>query len=115
MLTRTRLFAARLACLLIVAAAGVRGAAPLVDGLLHHRGAAQEAAGIHLDRPGGCDSHAEHCAVRGHSSGLRYAGGARVARSRVTRSLRLASSLQAVAPSRGAISTHHSRAPPPTA
>jgi hypothetical protein len=62
----------RLAALLLVAAAALRGAAPAIDAFAHHRGAEAETSPIHLDKPGGCGAHAEHCVLRGQTSGLRF-------------------------------------------
>jgi len=41
-----------------------QGAAPAIDALLYHSKTQTQPASAHWDPPGGCDSHAEHCALR---------------------------------------------------
>jgi len=41
---------------------------PVVDGFLYHSGVHSAPDPVHIDPPGGCGSHAEHCALTAFAS-----------------------------------------------
>ena len=58
----SRAFVRRWAAVLLLGVLGSGFALPGLDELLYHRMPANERANLaHIDRAGGCDSHAEHC------------------------------------------------------
>jgi hypothetical protein len=101
------------AALVLLGAIGTGATVPVLDALLHHRGAA-EPLRAHVDRPGGCHSHAEHCLLRGPEAGPRLqADAASVANAYWRRAWSPPPApLRAVG--RRSTSLHRSRAPPAT-
>jgi len=41
---------------------------PVVDGFLYHSGVHSAPDPVHIDPPGGCNAHAEHCALTAFAS-----------------------------------------------
>ncbi len=70
---RLRRLALRLKALLLLATFVGSGLPTALDVALHHLRPGLAAPLPHLDPPGGCHSHAEHCLLRGHDSALRFA------------------------------------------
>lgn len=76
-LTRPALWQQAAAAALALAALLVAGA-PILDGVLDHGSGRDRPIVVHLDRPGGCGAHAEHCVLGTSGGGERQAPAARV-------------------------------------
>ena len=109
---RARRAVHRFAALVLLGVAALRGGIPALDAVLRHRGDAPERLGIHLDRPGGCSSHAEHCVLRAADSGLRFTRTDTVRADTTIQIVRLGRIATDVPAGRQAPSSNHSRAPP---
>jgi hypothetical protein len=103
----------RAAAVLLLASTAARVAAPGVDALRFHTGAPASAPVPHVDRFGGCGSHAERCGLAAPASAARLTTDRRVPE--------LADGVLATrdalpsgerAPRRGPTSPHASRPPP---
>lgn len=114
MTLRTRHLAHRFTAVLLLAVAALRGGIPALDAVTRHGGDAPERLGIHLDQPGGCSSHAEHCVLRAADSGLRFTPPDTVRSAPAVHIVRHGRVARDLATGRQASSSNLSRAPPVT-